>query len=249
MPPMKWRSHLSIGKAIADSLQLQQGERKAFLDGMVEPDRHGERVNGPVHSYRVSHHRPAQRIIMLHVWTARRSFLRNDTYLGFWHLGMALHYIQDKSTSKGFLGLSHERREERLAKLPVPFKAIEKGLNRYVSSPEFVKRSISRTRPKKNLQAIMVQASFRSAAVTAAVLDTGQLDRIQGDYSAARRKHAMVYVPLVIGSLAVGSSLALAWNSPFPALIIIPLVLFAMVLDRPYRRLNRLAKWNGLRRH
>ncbi len=32
-------------------LDLPPGERKAFLDGIVEPDRHKERVNGPGYSY------------------------------------------------------------------------------------------------------------------------------------------------------------------------------------------------------
>jgi hypothetical protein len=157
---MKWRSHLSIGKAIADRLELPQGERKAFLDGIVEPDRHKERMNGPGYSYRIGHHRPPRRIIMLHIWAARRSLLRNDTYQGYRHLGMALHYLQDKSTSKGFMGLSHKRREEKLADVVVPRKAIEKGLSRYVSSPEFIERSISLTRHPSALRRSLPQWSI-----------------------------------------------------------------------------------------
>ncbi|MCG7840411.1 MAG: hypothetical protein MIO87_00715 [Methanomassiliicoccales archaeon] len=246
---MKWRSHLSIGNAIADRFQMSEGERRSFLDGMVEPDRHGERANRPGHSYRVRHHRASDRVIMLHVWMARKSFLRNDTYQGYRHLGMALHYIQDKSTAKGFMGLTHERREKKLAGLTVPQKAVEGGLRKYVSSPEFVRGTIVRTKPKKDLEGIMVQASFRSAAVAAAVLDASQPPLFSKQMSLARRRHALIHAPLAVGSMAVGLSLALAWYSPFPIIVPLPLVLLALILDRPYRQLKRLAEWNGLRRH
>jgi hypothetical protein len=246
---MKWCSHLSIGKAIADRLELPQGERKAFLDGIVEPDRHKERVNGPGYSYRLSHHRTPSRIIMLHIWMARKAFLRNDTYQGYRHLGMALHYLQDKSTSKGFLGLSHKRREERLAEEPVPFKVIDQGMSKYVSSPEFVKRTIALTRPKKDLQKIMAQASFRSAAVVAAVVDTSRQPELKRAMSKARRKHVLLILPLVIGAMAVGMSLGMMWHSPLPLPPMVPVLILALFLDRPYQRLKRLAEWNGLRRH
>ncbi|MCG7843815.1 MAG: hypothetical protein MIO90_00100 [Methanomassiliicoccales archaeon] len=246
---MKWRSHLSIGKVIADRLELPKGERKAFLDGIVEPDRHKERMNGPGYSYRISHHHPPRRIIMLHIWMARMSLLRNDTYQGYRHLGMALHYLQDKSTSKGFMGISHDRREENLATVPVPHKVIEKGMNKYVSSPEFIERSISLTKPKKGIQDIMVQASFRSAAVAAAVVDTSRRPELKALMIKARRKHALVHVPLVAGSLAVGISLGLMWHTPLLLMPAFPIAVLALYLDRPYRQMKRMAKWNGLRSH
>lgn len=246
---MKWRSHISIGKAIADRLELPPGERKAFLDGMVEPDRHKERMNGPGYSYRVSHHRAPRRVIMLHVWMARKALLRNDTYQGYRHLGMALHYIQDRSTSKGFLGLSHRRREEKLAEEPVPQKAIDQGMSKHVSSPEFVRRSISLIKPRKDPLKIMAQASFRSAAVAAAVADIGRRPELKRSMHRARRKHALIMLPLAIGALAVGLSLGLLLHSPLPFLPVVPALVLALFLDRPYRQLKRLAEWNGLRRH
>lgn len=246
---MKWRSHISIGKAIADMLELPPGERKAFLDGIVEPDRHKERVNGPGYSYRVSHHRPRRKVVMLHVWMARRSFLRNNSYLGYRHLGMALHYLQDKSTSKGFLGMSHDRREEALAEIAVPDDAIERGFRKYLSSPEFVSRSLELTKPQKDVHQIMAQASFRSAAVAAAVTDVRRPAGLEQKLRALHRDHLLVHVPVAIGALAIGASLSVAWWNAIPLGTAAVISLIAVVRDRPYRQLNRVALWHGLKRH
>ncbi|MHC1680995.1 MAG: hypothetical protein AB9860_07120 [Methanomassiliicoccales archaeon] len=246
---MKWRSHISIGKAIADVLELPPGERKAFLDGIVEPDRHKERMNGPGYSYRVSHHHPRRRVVMLHVWMARRSFLRNNSYQGYRHLGMALHYLQDKSTSKGFLGMSHERREEALAELPVPVDAIERGFKKYLSSPEFVAKSLELTKPQKDVHQIMVQASFRSAAVAAAVTDLRRPSGLENKLRTQHRSHLLLHVPLVVGALAIGASLSLAWWSAIPMATAVVISIVVLIRDRPYRQLNRVASWYGLKRH
>lgn len=246
---MKWRSHISIGKAIADRLDLPPGERKAFLDGIVEPDRHKERVNGPGYSYRVSHHRPRRRVVMLHIWMARRAFLRNNNYLGYRHLGMALHYLQDKSTSKGFLGMSHDRREETLAELDVPEEAIDRGFRKYLSSPEFVSRSLELTKPKKDAHMIMAQASFRSAAVAAAVIDVRRPSGLEQRLRSLHRSHLLVHVPIAIGSMAIGTSLSLAWWNAIPLATAIVISLIVLIRDRPYRQLNRVASWHGLKRH
>ncbi|MDD1771401.1 MAG: hypothetical protein LUQ09_00610 [Methanomassiliicoccales archaeon] len=246
---MKWASHIAIGKVIADALELSPGERKAFLDGIVEPDRHKERGNRDGRSYRLSHHDPSDRVIMLHVWMARRSMLRNDTYQGYRHLGMALHYIQDKSTSKGFLGLTHERREEKLAKVEPSRDEVMKGLKEHASSSEFVRRSLSEIKPLKDPKRIMAQASYRSASVAAAVIDMDGQTHVKKDYARARRKHALATVPLIIGSLAIGASISILWSSPYPMVPAAVLALIAVLLDRPYRQLRRLAEWNGLGKH
>ncbi|OPX62579.1 MAG: hypothetical protein A4E29_00531 [Methanomassiliicoccales archaeon PtaB.Bin134] len=246
---MKWRSHISIGQAIADRLQMPPGEKQAFLDGMVEPDRHKERIGNRRRSRRVGHHKPPRRVIMLHVWMARRSFLKNDNYQGCRHLGMALHYVQDRSTSKGLMGLSHDRRESAIADLDVPMEAVREGLRRYSPSPSFVSRSISLTRPKKDPGAALYQAAFRSAAISAAVMDLRKGSEFKRSYRAALRRHSLMFVPLAIGSLAIGLSLTVLWASPGPFLLSLVPVAVVAWMDRPYRRLSRLAAWHGLRRH
>jgi hypothetical protein len=180
---------------------------------------------------------------------ARRSFLRNNSYLGYRHLGMALHYIQDKSTSKGFLGLSHDRREEELAGLEVPSEAIERGFRKYLSSPDFVSRSLELTKPQKDVQHIMSQACFRSAAVAAAITDIRRPSGLEERLRAHRRSHLLVHVPLIVGSLAIGSSLSLALWSLIPLATAVLISTIVLYRDRSYRQLDRVAAWHGLKRH
>lgn len=186
---------------------------------------------------------------MLHVWMARRSFLRNNSYLGYRHLGMALHYIQDKSTSKGFLGWSHDRREEDLARLEVPAEAIDRGFRKYLSSPEFVSRSLELTKPMKDVHQVMAQAAFRSAAVAAAVTDIRKPSGLEQRLRDLHRSHLLVHIPLAVGSLAIGTSLSLGLWSPIPLATAALISLIVLVRDRPYRQLNRVASWHGLKRH
>lgn len=186
---------------------------------------------------------------MLHVWMARRSFLRNNSYLGYRHLGMALHYIQDKSTSKGFLGLSHDRREEELAGLEVPTEAIERGFKKYLSSPEFVSRSLELSKPQKDVHHIMAQACFRSAAVAAAITDLRRPSGLEEKLRSLRRSHRLVHIPLMVGSMAIGFSLSLAWWNAIPLVTAVIISMIVLYRDRPYRQLDRVASWHGLKRH
>ena len=55
-------------------------------------------------------------------------------------LGRALHYIQDKSVSKGFLGLSHDTREEELSHQLISEDAIKRGIDIAVCSPHYIKQ-------------------------------------------------------------------------------------------------------------
>ncbi|MHC1709144.1 MAG: hypothetical protein AB9819_01870, partial [Methanomassiliicoccales archaeon] len=164
-------------------------------------------------------------------------------------LGMALHYIQDKSTSKGFMGLSHDRREEALGEIPVPVEAIERGFKKYLSSPEFVSRSLELTKPEKDVHQIMAQASFRSAAVAAAVTDLRKPSGLEQKLRALHRSHILVHLPLAVGALAIGASLSLAWWNAIPLGTAVVVTLIALVRDRPYRQLDRVASWHGLKRH
>ena len=61
------------------------------------------------------HHDPELGIIMKHIWNARLAYLNGEDFKAMKSLGRASHYIQDKSVSKGFLGLSHDKREEELS--------------------------------------------------------------------------------------------------------------------------------------
>ena len=85
-------------------------------------------------------------------------------------LGRALHYIQDKSVSKGFLGLSHDSREGNVSSQTISEDAIENAINNAISSPHYVEKTIKSVKPKKNLNELMDQACSCSAAITRAVI-------------------------------------------------------------------------------
>jgi len=127
--------------------------------------------------------------------------------------------------------------------------AIEDGMRRYVASPDFVRGSISRTKPLKDPSKIMLQASFRSAAVAAAVMDARGIKETGREHRRLLKRHALILLPSALGSLAVGVSLSLVWTSPFPLIVSLPLTVLAVYLDLPYRRSARLAEWNGIGRH
>ena len=162
---------------------------------------------------------------------------------------MALHYVQDLSASKGFLGLSHDRREAAIAELDPPMGAIDDGLRNYSPSPHFVSRAISLTRPLKDPPAALYQAAYRSASISAAVMDLRQAKEFKLRYHAAARAHILRQVPMAVGAVSLGVSLSLLWASFMPALASLPVLVLASYLDRPYRRLSKVASWNGVRRH
>jgi len=241
---MKWHSHISTGKAIADLPELLPGKRNAFLDGIVEPDRHKERVNGHGHSYQLGHHHPSRRVFMLRVWMARSPLPRNNSYLGCHHLGMPPHDMQDKSVSKGFPGLTHDGREEAVAELEVTVGAIRNGFDKHISAPDLVSQSFDPTRPLKGPRRIIAQATFRSAAV-----DTSRPLGMERRFPVIHRRHSLARVPLAAGSLAEGASLSLVWWNVLPLAVSGVLTAKVSLMDRPYHQLENMAKWYGLNRH
>jgi hypothetical protein len=95
----------------------------------------------------------------------------------------------------------------------------------------------------------MAQASFRSAAVAAAVTDLRKPSGLEKTLRALHRSHLLVHVPLVIGSFAIGASLSLAWWNVIPVATAAAISLIVLIRDRPYRQLGRVASWHGLKRH
>jgi hypothetical protein len=116
-------------------------------------------------------------------------------------LGRALHYIQDKSVSKGFLGLSHDSRENDASYQAIPEDAIEKGVSIAICSPHFVKKCIKSVRPKKSADEIIEQACMYSAATAKAVIGnkTPSNELIENFKSAKERYHKRT-VPIAIGT-------------------------------------------------
>ena len=249
---MKWRTHIAIARAISRSLNLPKDLEKALSQGSIEPDKHPDKVlrvgrRGRVYSASAPHHNPELGVIMKHVWNARLAYLRGDDFQAMISLGRALHYIQDKSVSKGFLGLSHEKREEELLSQPILEDAIEKGIRIAVSSPHFVKKCIKNVKPKKSLDEILNQACICSAAVAKAVIgEKTPSKELVENFKSAKERYRKRTIPIAIGVFGAISIASIIMQNFLYIIFGIIAGYIIQRLDLKYHYLKEEAKWFGI---
>ncbi len=209
---MKWKSHVAIARAISKEMDLPEELEHALCIGSVEPDTRPDAAywrnrNGRLYIGRAPHHQPPTGTIMAYVWRARKAYLLGNTYWAVKSVGRALHYVQDKSVSTGFLGWSHDSRESDVAQVQPPSRAVQRGLDHAVCSPLFVRECISQVRPKRDPYEVMYQATMFSAAIFASVLGSVSHVRIDEEYRRARRGH-LLRLPIaaaLLGASALGA--------------------------------------------
>ncbi|MBS7288340.1 MAG: hypothetical protein KIH01_06240 [Candidatus Freyarchaeota archaeon] len=249
---MKWRTHTAIAKAIADVLGLDGSLRKALSSGSIDPDRRPDvtlRVSGRGRVYvaRAPHHNPGLRVVMRHVWRARRSYLGGDDFEALRSLGRALHYIQDMSASKGFLGLSHDSVEGMVALLNIPVKVIEEGLSSAVCSPHYIEKTVRQVKPQKDAGKALEEACRASASVAGAVV--GRKNPPEGlvdDFAQARRRYWSRTIPVAAAASLLFLAFALATQNVAVALGAVSGYIIQL-LDRRYHYLRKEAEWYGVR--
>lgn len=199
---MKWKTHKAISKAISEALNLPKNLEKSFVEGSIWPDKYPERslIEGK-RKYYTSHHNPETEIIMKHIWKARLTYLkRGDNFLTMRSIERAVHYIQDKSVSKGFLGLAHNSREKDVSLQPIPKDAIQKGINIAICSPDFIRKCIKATKPKGDPEEALYQASMYSAAITKAVTkDKVPSSELINNFKFAKERYYKKTIPMAIG--------------------------------------------------
>lgn len=246
---MKWRTHIAIAKAVADALGLDRKARKALIAGSIDPDRRPDvtfRIGSRgTYAAREPHHNPRLRLVMGHVWEARRRYLEERGYEALRSLGRALHYIQDMSVSKGILGLRHNPREDAIASLEVPAKVVREGVAAAVSSPHYVEKVIRRLRPQGDARVALEVACRASGAVAAAVLSGKEPpEGLMEDFASARRRYWKVTVPLslAVSLLFLASALA-AQNSTLILGVLSGYLV--QLLDRKYHYLRKEVRWYG----
>ncbi len=249
---MKWKTHTSIARAISKSLNLPKDLEKALSQGSIEPDKYPDKVlrvgRGGVYTTTASHHDPEMKIIMKHIWSARSAHLRGDDFSTMRSLGRALHYIQDKSVSKGFLGLSHDSREDEVSYQPIPENAIEKGIDIAVSSPHFIKKSIKSVRPKKNPDEIMYQACMYSAAIAKAVIgDKTPSDKLVRNFKFVKEKYRKRTIPIALVTSGIISIGSVVMQNFWYILLGILAGYIAQRLDLRYHYLKEEARWFGIK--
>jgi len=250
---MKWKTHTAIARAISKSLNLPKDLEKALSQGSIEPDKYPDKVlrvgrRGRVYTASAPHHNPELRVIMKHIWNARLAYLSGDDFQAMKSLGRALHYIQDKSVSKGLLGLSHDTREEELSNQPISEDAIEKGIHIAICSPHYIKKCIKGIKPKKNLDEIMNQACMCSATIAKAVIGekTPSKELIE-NFKSAKEKYRKRTIPIALGTFGAISIASIIMQN-FPYIIFGILAGYIIQrLDLKYHYLKEEARWFGIK--
>lgn len=248
---MKWKNHIAIAKAISKSLGLPKELEKALSQGSIEPDKYPDKVlrvgrRGRIYTARAPHHNPELGVIMKHIWNARLAYLNGDNFQAMKSLGRALHYIQDKSVAKGFLGLSHDSREDNLSFQTIPEDAIERGIDIAICSSHYVKKTINSAKPKKDLDEIMDQACLYSAAIAKAVIgEKKPPNELMENFKSAKESYYKRTLPVSIG---ISTVILIASIIVQNLLFIIFGILAGYIvqrLDLKYYYLKEEAKWFG----
>lgn len=103
---MLWRTHIRM----ANEILYRRGVSKSsfevthFREGVIAPDKWRD----------FPHHHGKERSIEKHIMKARGFFLNNELAKTYFHLGVALHYIQDSYTSLSTRSKHHTRWEEQI---------------------------------------------------------------------------------------------------------------------------------------
>lgn len=249
---MKWKSHAAIARTIAEEMGLPRVLEEELCEGSVDPDRRPDaalKISGSGRTFigRAPHHAPPTGIITGHAWRSREAYLRGDDRQAARYLGRALHYIQDKSVSAGFMGRSHDPREEDIADLVPPRDAVRKGIDMAVCSPLFVRECVKAVRPRKDPQEAMYQATLFSAAVFASVLGPPDSEeRFISEYDRARRGRRYRYAAAAaVSGISIIASILLA--QPFLLAAGAIATLAAVLLDTSYCDLKEEAEWFGIK--
>jgi hypothetical protein len=249
---MKWKSHKAIARVISKEMGLPYDLEIALCDGSIEPDKRPDTLlrigkNGKGYIVRAPHHHPHIGTVMAHAWMARRAYLQGNNYWAVKSLGRALHYVQDKSVHTGFMFLAHDSREEAIAKIDPPLRAVVMGFEMAVSSPDFVKKCITRVRPRRNAKDAMFEATLYSSAIFASVFTSPKTtENFLEDYRKARRRRRLRWLN-AIGTVAFSFLIAIILDQPIVALLGVALATAIVVIDPHYRWLRAEAEWFGVR--
>ena len=248
---MKWKSHTAIARAISGEMGLPEDLERAFCAGSIEPDKRPDlafRTSRSGRSYigRAPHHQPPTGTIMAYAWRARRAYLDGNDYWAVKSIGRALHYVQDKCVHTGLGGWRHDAREDDIADLPPPRRAVLEGIGMAECSPAFVRECISAVRPRRNPRRAMYDATLYSSAIFASVMGPPEIEeKFFDDYDRAMRGHRLRYASAA-ALLALSAAVAATLEEPL-FLPLGPLAAIAVVrMDPAYYKARDRAEWFGL---
>lgn len=103
---MLWQTHLRIANEVLRELKIAQFSEEAaqLREGSILPDKWGD----------YPHHHGKGDNIEANILRARESFLSGNIRKTCYHLGVALHYVQDSYTSLSSRSAHHERWEQQI---------------------------------------------------------------------------------------------------------------------------------------
>ena len=103
---MLWRTHIRMANRVLSELGMPKSgfEASQFREGVVTPDKWRD----------FPHHHGKSRSIERHIIKARGFVLNDELAKACFHLGVALHYIQDSYTSLSTRSRHHTRWEEQM---------------------------------------------------------------------------------------------------------------------------------------
>ncbi len=250
---MKWKTHIAIARAISKSLNLSKDLEKALSQGSIEPDKYPDKVlrvgrKGRVYTASAPHHDPELRVIMKHIWNVRLAYLSGSDFQAMKSLGRALHYIQDKSVSKGFFGLSHDSREYTLSYQSIPENAIERGIHIAICSPHYIKKCIKNVNPKKNIKEIMNQACMYSATIAKAVIgDKAPSNELIESFKSAKERYRKRTMPVAVGIFGAISIASIIMQNFLYIIFGIFAGYITQRLDLKYHYLKEEVNWFGIK--
>jgi len=242
-----------IAKLIGREFSFPPKLVRVLSDGSIDPDIH------PDYTYRVygyrhvkvrrtaeSHHNASTSLIMKYVWKSRDAWLKGNVDGALFNLGRALHYVQDKCVSKGFLGLFHDRIERNLSEANLPEYPFNKVKRKAKASPHFVKNVLNSLRPEKDADKILEKAITTSILITAATLGSKEIPKeLLEAYENAKQKFTKRTKPAAIGIGLISTILLLMFDPLFfPIGLILGYIIYWS--DRNYHNLKEEAKWYGI---
>lgn len=249
---MRWRSHTRIARAVADVLGIHGAEREALARGSIEPDKTPDyeyRVGrrGKIYTARAPHHKISTKIIMRNLYDARRYHLRGNRTAAMRCLGRAMHYLHDRVTGKGFLGLFHDRVEEKVKNTGVDYYSIKKGAEDSIPLPTEIERAINAFAVRSNRpEEIMRRACYISGYVAKAVLAPAVNRELVDEYHRLRERHNKKVIPISFGIAGAVAIIAYALTMNIAGLLALSLAPLIAALDRGYARCKKNIEWYSL---
>ncbi|WP_042684136.1 hypothetical protein [Methermicoccus shengliensis] len=159
-----------------------------------------------------------------------------------------MHYVQDKSVSKGFLGISHNAKEEELSHQPISEDAIKRGIDIAVCSPHYVKKIIKSVKPRKNIDEIMNQACMCSAAIAKAVAgERTPSNELVENFKSAKERYRKRTIPIAIGTFGIFLIASIIMQNFLYIIFGILAGYITQRLDFKYHYLKEETKWFGIK--